>query len=350
MNFKMDDSESIKSLPIGLILNDAALLDDVGEARLIQRQQTIFQHGGVIGFQCRQRFARGDELQLTADGGEVIDLVAGRIFLDEEHRFVFCDGSSKIMVGAGRNKVRRFCDGGQVVPVTRITLAAQPPLQAIHMGSGGLFPEGALCRHHKGLGHRESDPFNFGSMYLRNPVRRVARHFSFRWIILWMKFKEFLRAPKVITDSGRWSSGSSAKKVLALSRGKLNLGAQWTWRRISIAAKNHNFLVVVAFHEAKQNYHAYLALIGKEDSLVLASIQNHSTHPGWHLHVNCDGDVTGNWGRLDYPAMKRLPDGKSMHRARKYRISELEAMQPVLDFFGLDNFDDGSSTPQLNLV
>ena len=41
-------------LPIGLILNDTALLDDVGKAWLIERQQAIFQHRGVILFERRQ--------------------------------------------------------------------------------------------------------------------------------------------------------------------------------------------------------------------------------------------------------------------------------------------------------
>ena len=45
--------------------------------------------------------------------------------------------------------------------MTRITLAAQPSLQAIHMRCGGFFPEGALCRHHQGLGDGKSDAFNF---------------------------------------------------------------------------------------------------------------------------------------------------------------------------------------------
>ena len=101
----------LAGLPIGLVLDGAALLDDVGKARLIQRQQTIFQHCGVVLFERRQRFACRDELQLTAGGSEVIDLVAGRIFLDEEHRFVFCDGLGQCMVGAGGSKMRRFCDG-----------------------------------------------------------------------------------------------------------------------------------------------------------------------------------------------------------------------------------------------
>lgn len=74
-----------EGLPIGFILNDAALLNNVGEARLTQRQQTIFQHCGVIIFQRLQRFTCRNELQLAVGGDEVIDLVAGHIFLDEKH-------------------------------------------------------------------------------------------------------------------------------------------------------------------------------------------------------------------------------------------------------------------------
>lgn len=47
----------LNGLMIGLILDDAALLDDVGEARLIQRQQTIFQHCDIVLFERRQRFS-----------------------------------------------------------------------------------------------------------------------------------------------------------------------------------------------------------------------------------------------------------------------------------------------------
>lgn len=74
----------LKGQPIDLILNDMALLDDVGEVRLIQRQQPILQHRGVVNFQRRKRFACRDELQLTASCGEVIDLGTGRVFFNGE--------------------------------------------------------------------------------------------------------------------------------------------------------------------------------------------------------------------------------------------------------------------------
>ena len=51
----------LNGLTIGLILDDAALLDDVGEARLIQRQQTI------LG--CSRFHGHLDQVENGAGGG-----------------------------------------------------------------------------------------------------------------------------------------------------------------------------------------------------------------------------------------------------------------------------------------
>ena len=99
---------SQEGLPIGLILDGTTLLDDVGKARLIERQQTIFQHCLIVVFERCQRFACRDELQFAADGGEVIDLLARRVFLDKENRFVLCNGLSQRLVCARRSNLRRF--------------------------------------------------------------------------------------------------------------------------------------------------------------------------------------------------------------------------------------------------
>lgn len=47
----------LAGLPIGLILDGSALLNDVGKARLIERQQAIFQHCDIVLFERRQRFS-----------------------------------------------------------------------------------------------------------------------------------------------------------------------------------------------------------------------------------------------------------------------------------------------------
>jgi hypothetical protein len=164
-----------------------------------------------------------------------------------------------------------------------------------------------------------------------------------------MRLRDFLRAPKRVTDVGKWTSGKAAKKLLELSKGSLSLGAQWTWRRIVLECEGREYVVVIALHEAKQNYCAHLAAAGANarDTLVLASIENHGTHPGWHVHANCSGEGGANVGRLRYPAQIRLPAKGSKHRLRAMRIREDEALKPVLEFFRLDTVTDDNNTQSL---
>lgn len=93
------------------------------------------------------------------------------------------------------------------------------------------------------------------------------------------------------------------------------------------------FYVVITFHEGKQEYAAHLVRPVANDSLVLASIENHGTHPGWHLHVNCGGDGGGNVGRMRYPSQNRIPGGKGVHRHRKMPITQEAALEPVMVFY-----------------
>lgn len=161
-----------------------------------------------------------------------------------------------------------------------------------------------------------------------------------------MKFKEFLTEEKVVTSTGQWASGKAAKKLLELSKGKaLSLTAQWMCRKISLSVGGDSFHVVVAVHEMKENFNAWLVREVGKDLLVLATLENHGTHPGWHLHVNCDGGSSGNVGKWRYPAMKRLPDGKSRHRDRNLPVSQLAALEAVSRFFWIDMTEKGETLP-----
>lgn len=161
-----------------------------------------------------------------------------------------------------------------------------------------------------------------------------------------MKFKAFLLAEKTIVDAGKWVSGKPNKKLLDLSKGKLSLGSQWTWRKIVLEVDGRTFHVIVAFHEGKEEYFAHLAVPVGDDNLVLATVENHGTHPGWHLHVNCGGEAGPNIiGRLRYPGQRRIPRGNGNHRIRRLPISRAAALEPVAVFFRLDLTSTNESLP-----
>lgn len=112
-----------------------------------------------------------------------------------------------------------------------------------------------------------------------------------------------------------------------------------------LEVEKRSFHIVIAFHEGKENYVAHLLYPVGNDSLVLATVEYHGTHPGWHLHVNCDGEGGDNVGRLRYPAQRRIPNGKLGHRARKLPIIQAAALEPVIEFFRVDMTDGNGSLP-----
>lgn len=104
-----------------------------------------------------------------------------------------------------------------------------------------------------------------------------------------------------------------------------------------LEVEKRTFHVVIAFREDKQEYCAHLVYPTGADSFVLASIESHGSHPGWHLHVNCDGaGGGGNVGRIRYQAQKRLPHAKSPHRDRRIPVTQAAALEPVIVFFRID--------------
>ena len=161
-----------------------------------------------------------------------------------------------------------------------------------------------------------------------------------------MEFKKFLKAEKTVIDQGKWITGKPHKKLLELSKGKLSIGSQWIVRKIEIKIKEQCFQIIICIHEAKENYVAHLASKIGNDNLVIASLENHGTHPGWHLHVNCDGSGGyNNIGRIHYPSQRRIPHGKGFHRKRSLPIKQSAGLEAVTTFFHIKFDIDPKTLP-----
>jgi hypothetical protein len=122
--------------------------------------------------------------------------------------------------------------------------------------------------------------------------------------------REFLFGQKAITDAGLWSDKkmpkSGSRFPLRGSKG-VHLGIGFRWRIVELEVNGRQFRLLVAYDPAKQNFSAYLALCGTSSCLVLARLEYHSTHPGWHVHACCESSEARQWGRVGYPEMNRIP-------------------------------------------
>lgn len=107
-----------------------------------------------------------------------------------------------------------------------------------------------------------------------------------------MKALQATRAAKVIADSGAWKVGKMPASAFPLSKSaSYRLGGTWQWRVLRLSAGEHHFRLLVAFETAKRQYQAWLGLEDGTDQALIARVEFHASHNGWHCHWKC-GQLT----------------------------------------------------------
>lgn len=128
-----------------------------------------------------------------------------------------------------------------------------------------------------------------------------------------MTLRAFVKAQKLLVDAGSWTDKRMPKTggKFPLSKARsFRVGAPgWRWRVIQVEAAGVVYRVLVTYHAAKLNYVAIVATPVASDLLVLGVLENHSTHPGWHVHAGCRKPLAADSGRLRYDSMRRTPSG-----------------------------------------
>lgn len=150
-----------------------------------------------------------------------------------------------------------------------------------------------------------------------------------------MRLKDILHAEKTVVDWGKWERGSRLKKTaFPLSRSSsFRPPASWQRRVVQFDALNYRCRLLVAFDVGKEEYRAWLAVERGQDQILLARLEFHGSHVGWHCHTICrdrSGDTSGvvkGFGDTRYPS------AGSYHRRKEFDITELTALSKACKFF-----------------
>ncbi|MCX5512163.1 hypothetical protein [Kaistia algarum] len=158
-----------------------------------------------------------------------------------------------------------------------------------------------------------------------------------------MRVSNVIASPKVVTDWGKWTNDQMGKHVFPLTKRRgacLRYGASHRWRLIRFEALGASFRILAAYRQDIDEFKAHLALEHASDMTVLCSWEYHGTHPGWHIHVNCD-EVSKITPGLARPPGVRLPGGRSIHRQQNFAgtsspMSDNAALTVIQKRFRLD--------------
>jgi hypothetical protein len=95
-----------------------------------------------------------------------------------------------------------------------------------------------------------------------------------------------IRTRKTLLERGKWRDGKMPHSAFPLSKShNYTLGSGWRWIVWRLSANGMTFRLLVAYEAAKAQYQAWLGLESGADHAVLARLEYHPSHRGWHCHV-----------------------------------------------------------------
>lgn len=106
-----------------------------------------------------------------------------------------------------------------------------------------------------------------------------------------VKVFDAIIARKTLLEDVDWQGGKMPRTAFPLSRSHTyQLGKGWRWCVLTLTDDGRRFRLLVAYEKSKSQYRAWLGLESGTDQALLARLEYHPSHRGWHCHVK-KGDI-----------------------------------------------------------
>jgi hypothetical protein len=113
-----------------------------------------------------------------------------------------------------------------------------------------------------------------------------------------------------------------------------SLGSGWRWRVISLEAGGRRFRLLVAYEASKDQYRAWLGLEVGTDQALLARLEYHPSHRGWHCHLKKGLLTDIGCGVVKHPGERE--HAKSCNSSDSLRVGDTDALAIAYRAFNVE--------------
>jgi hypothetical protein len=152
---------------------------------------------------------------------------------------------------------------------------------------------------------------------------------------------------KDVTEAGSWKvvtgkGGKMPPSAFQLSRRhSVNIGRNWHWRVDAVRSGSIHFRLLTCFNPEIEEYRAWLSAPRGEAHVIVAQLEFHGTHPGWHCHFACCDIADVEPGQGHPRSAYRFPDGDGKHRRKDFDVTESSALTRAFNFFRVTGVPSG---------
>jgi hypothetical protein len=159
-----------------------------------------------------------------------------------------------------------------------------------------------------------------------------------------------IRELKVVKSLGPWHSGKKMPRTaFPLSKShSYPLGSSFDWCVVELLGNSREYRLLVAFDPAKAQFRAWLGLIDGADQALIARLEFHPSHNGWHCHVK--------GGALDRVVRGVVKEPRDRDRFRicradqTFSVTQLDALSIAFRVFNAEGISPSApGTEELRL-
>lgn len=144
-----------------------------------------------------------------------------------------------------------------------------------------------------------------------------------------------VRREKRILTLGAWHSGKRMpRNAFPLSKShSYVLGSSYDWSVSEAECGLHRYRVLVALDVAKSQYRGWLGVVRGTDQALIARLEFHPTHHGWHCHLKL--------GELDRVVCGVVKDSRAHERTKickvkhEFHTTQLDARNIAFRVFNI---------------
>jgi hypothetical protein len=145
-----------------------------------------------------------------------------------------------------------------------------------------------------------------------------------------------VRERKTLTEMPKWQSGKRMPRTaFPLSKShSYPLGSSFDWCVCEAKSALNHYRLLVAFDIAKSQYRAWLGFVDGTDQALLARLEFHPSHKGWHVHLKVGAVADVARGVVKQPTNRDKSCDCSHNEP--FKVTQLDALGIAFRLFNVE--------------
>jgi hypothetical protein len=149
-----------------------------------------------------------------------------------------------------------------------------------------------------------------------------------------MRALRAIRERKHVIEPSKWHDGKMPRTAFPLSKSHTySLGSGWRWMTLRLQGDGRHYRLLVAYEQGKSQYQAWLGLESGADQALLARLEYHPSHRGWHCHLKKGPLDKVTCGIVRHP---KSQEGVRLCEDDEFGISDANALGVACRIFNVE--------------